>query len=304
MATDTDQALKAPGVILTGASSQIGVFAIPRLVDAGFHVFAISRKGRPETFPSFEQVDWLTEAGTAATQGCHYLISAGPLMLAQKFLATVQDLQTAIVFSSSSVETKHESGDPAERRQMQGMLALEKELELMAQGRGIKLSILRPTLIYGCGLDSNISQLADWISRFGFMPVNGNAAGLRQPVHADDLASAAVTALLSTKGLPHVLSLTGGETLSYSDMVTKIFTALNKPVRLVRLPQWLFMLLVRIAATLKVGDKINAEMVRRQRLDLVFDDRQARELLNYNPRPFTPTGKDFSLPETEQVTRV
>jgi uncharacterized protein YbjT (DUF2867 family) len=146
-------------------------------------------------------------------------------------------------------------------------------------------------------MDTNISRLANWISRFGFMPVNGKADGLRQPVHADDLAEVAVKAMLCSDDLPRVLNLSGGDTLSYSDMVRRIFEALGKPVRLLRLPQPLFVLLIGIANIIRPSAGINSEMVRRQRLDLVFGDQQARQLLDYNPRPFAPVARDFSLPE-------
>ncbi len=157
--------------------------------------------------------------------------------------------------------------------------------------------IFRPTLIYGCGLDTNISRLANWIDRLGFIPINGKAAGLRQPVHAEDLATVALTALHCNDDLPGVLNLTGGSTLSYSDMVEQVFAALGKPARLLRLPQWLFVLLANFVSTFKPAGGINSEMVRRQQLDLVFDDRQARELLNYKPRAFAPVRQDFHLPD-------
>ena len=131
------------------------------------------------------------------------------------------------------------------------------------------------------------------------MPVNGKAEGLRQPVHAEDLASAAVAAILSQDDLPQVLNLSGGETLSYSDMVSKIFVGLGKPIRLIRLPQWVFLLLVRLLGAFKPASGINGEMVRRQRLDLVFEDRQARQLLGYKPRAFAPVVEDFSLPNID-----
>ncbi len=331
MAPGTDQTLSAPIVLLLGASSQIGVFAIPQLILAGFHVLAVSRKGRPENYPVFKQVDWLDEADVIQTaHSCQYLLSAGPMELAKKFLcgprhptpvtpetapvppdtapvtpdttpvtpgSTRGPFKTAIIFSSSSVATKQKSGNPAERAQIEAMLALESDLQSTAENGGTKLVIFRPTLIYGCGLDTNITRLAVWIRRFGFMPVNGKAAGLRQPVHAEDLASVAVNAMLAKDPMPQVLSLAGGDTLSYSEMVSRIFTAMGKPSRLVRLPQWLFVLLVRFAATTKIGEGTNTEMVKRQAVDLVFDDQQARMLLDYNPRPFAPVSDDFCLPK-------
>ncbi len=299
MATGSDQTLTMHTVLLLGASSQIGVFAIPQLLLAGFRVLAVSRKGKPEGYPDFEQVDWLNETeALQAAESCKYLLSAGPLELAKKFLTTHTrgPFQTAVIFSSSSVETKQKSANSTERSQIQDMLALESDLQSFTKSSGLNLVIFRPTLIYGCGLDTNISRLANWIDRYGFMPVNGKAAGLRQPVHANDLASVAITAMLSKETLPQEMFLTGGDTLSYSDMVKKIFIAMKKPTRLISLPEWLFVLLTRLAFTSKIGKGINMEMVKRQRLDLVFDDREARELLNYNPRPFAPSREDFSLP--------
>ena len=300
MAVDTDQTINSPGVLLTGASSQIGVFAISRLVRAGFRVVAVSRNGKPEAFPSFKKVEWLNVSDAIeAAENCQFLLSAGPLELAMEFLVSCGQFQKAVVFSSSSVESKQHSGSRAERSQIQDMLTLESKLRSLSEDSGLPLVIFRPTIIYGCGMDTNISRLASWISRFGFMPVNGKAAGLRQPVHADDLAKVAITAMLCRDELPQVLNLSGGDTLSYSDMVRKIFEALGKPVRLLHLPQSLFVLLVNIASNLKSMGGINSEMVRRQRLDLVFEDRQARQLLDYNPRPFAPVARDFSLPEFE-----
>ena len=300
MAVDTDQAIKTREVLLTGASSQIGFFALPRLVSAGFRVLAVSRKGKPEAFPCFEQVEWLSESDALeAASSCQYLLSAGPLSLAGRLLKTCRHFQKAVVFSSSSVDTKLESGNPTERHQVLNMLSIESEIRSISENRGPKLVIFRPTLIYGCGLDTNITRLANWIGRFGFMPVNGKAEGLRQPVHAEDLASAAVAAILSQDDLPQVLNLSGGETLSYSDMVSKIFVGLGKPIRLIRLPQWVFLLLVRLLGTFKPASGINGEMVRRQRLDLVFEDRQARQLLGYKPRAFAPVVEDFSLPNID-----
>lgn len=300
MATGSDQAIDQTTVLLIGASSQIGVFAIPRLVQAGFHVLAISRKGKPEGYPSFDSVEWLSGPKSVTSAAKYqYLLSAGPMEVARDFLSTGGRLNAAVIFSSSSVESKRDSNHPEERNQMQGMLALETDIRKVAESRDIKLVILRPTLIYGCGLDANISRLAKWIRRFGFMPVNGKAGGLRQPVHADDLASVAVNAMLSDKTLPAVVTLSGAETLSYSEMVARVFTAQGKPVRLLRLPEWLFVFLIELANRLKKDGGINPEMVRRQQFDLVFENQQAHELLDFNPRSFNPDAADFSLPDFE-----
>lgn len=310
MAIDLNQTLEAPTVLLLGASSQIGVFVIPQLVLTGFQVLAVNRNGKPEGYPAFEQVSWLSEAEALGfVNSCDHLLSTGPLELAKNFLTapvtpnsetpglTRSPFKSVVIFSSSSVESKLDSNDPNERNQIKSMLGLESELQLLAKERRIKLVIFRPTLIYGCGLDTNISRLAQWVSRFGFVPVNGNAAGLRQPVHAEDLASVAVSALLKTEPLPQIMTLAGGETLSYLEMVTRIFTAMEKPPRLLCLPQWIFTSVVWLAGIFGMIKGTNTEMVKRQKIDLTFDDQNARECVDYSPRKFTPGKKDFLLPE-------
>lgn len=297
MATGTDQALNTSTVVLTGASSQIGVFAIPLLTGAGYQVLAVSRKGQPVGWPENPKVRWI-EPGEVINHSADstLLLSAGPLDVAIDVLRSNMHVQTAVVFSSSSVHTKTHSENRFEKDQVNTMLAMHSKLLQLAKKRNIKLLILKPTLIYGCGLDKNITQLADWIRRFGFMPINGNAEGLRQPVHAEDLATFAVNALGSRADFPNELFLAGGETLSYREMVRRIFVALGKTERLVYLPQWLFVLLAGFVGTLKPGMKINAEMVKRQKTDLLFDDGPARQLLAYKPRPFAPVERDFGLP--------
>jgi len=297
VATGDDQALTDRCVLLTGASSQIGLFAISRLLAAGFHVAALSRHGKPDEFPVLPHVDWLQGLDELASAGSlQYLLSAGPLSVAQSLLHNMPSLQTAAVFSSSSVQSKRDSADPSERSEMEQMLASETAIRATAGRGGVKLVIFRPTLIYGCGLDANITRLADWILRYGFIPVNGRAEGLRQPVHADDLAAAAVAALTTDGDLPVILSLAGGSTLSYAEMVRKIFRALGKKERLLHLPQWLMVTLLSLARLAGLVAGTNAEMLRRQRHDLVFDDHEARELLGYRPRPFEPKQADFSIP--------
>lgn len=301
MALGTDQKIERSELLLTGASSQIGVFVIPRLIQAGFKVLAVSRKGKPEDYPHFEQVRWLNESEAHdAARNCRFLLSAGPMDLGLRLLMSNTCIQNIVVFSSSSARSKRESANQAEREQIDNILVLESKLRLTAENRGSRLVIFRPTLIYGCGLDTNISRLAAWIQRFGWLPVNGKASGQRQPVHADDLASAAVAALLSEVDLPSVMFLTGGDVLSYSNMVRRIFASLGKQQRLIRLPQWFFVSTVKLLSVLKVFGDINSEMVRRQNTDLVFDDCEARKLLAYKPRPFAPTESDYSLPDFEQ----
>ena len=108
--------MTAQRVVVIGASSQIGVFAIPRLLAAGFRVIAVSRKGKPGSFQQHDTVEWLTpEDALVACSDCRYLLSAGPLQLARQFMQQGSHFRTAVIFSSSSVFSKLESPDPCRK---------------------------------------------------------------------------------------------------------------------------------------------------------------------------------------------
>jgi nucleoside-diphosphate-sugar epimerase len=224
------------------------------------------------------------------------LISCGPLELGIEAVRKQHRLTRVVAFSTSSVFSKAGSPDLRESDQIAAIIALESELKSCCKKAGLHLLCLRPTLIYGCGLDRNISLLASWIRRYGWMPVAAPATGLRQPVHADDLASAAVSALSTKEPLTLDSPACGGSTLSYYHMTELIFDSLNKPRRIIRLPAGAMASLAGLLAKLPALSGFNREMIRRQNTDLVFDDSPLRQALNYNPRPFKPTPEDYEIP--------
>ena len=285
-------------VLVTGASSQLGVFALPRLQAADFRVLALSRRAPPSAIEVSEYVRW-QNPGPTLDQGAsaQHLLSCGPLDLAIALVTRQTRLRRVVAFSTSSILTKADSANPAESKHMAEIREQELRLKKLCDDRGVSLVLLRPTLIYGCGLDHNISTLARFGRRFGFIPLADGARGLRQPVHADDLAAVAVHAL----SIDHVTSLEsvacGGSTLTYHQMTEKIAAACGAGVRTLALPPWMLAAAVRAASLLPAFRAINTEMVRRQGRDMVFDDTALREALDYKPRPFEPTPADFEIPE-------
>jgi uncharacterized protein YbjT (DUF2867 family) len=131
----------------------------------------------------------------------------------------------------------------------------------------------------------------------GIIPVASEANGLRQPVHADDLAALAVRAIRANRALNLVSAACGGSTLKYRSMAGRIAAASTGNVRVVTLPGWLMSGVVRGLALLPSWRDVSAEMVTRQSRNLVFDDSALREQLGYDPRPFRPTPADFEIPD-------
>ena len=303
---------------VSGASSQLGVFLLPRLRDAGFHVLALSRKAPAAPLEVAAGVRWVRPGdpallvpageGRSPSPGPRwtpdYLVSCGPLELARRIVESAPGLRRVVAFSSSSVLSKADSADSAERARMAAMARDEAALAAACAERSLPLLLLRPTLIYGCGLDRNVSLLAALARRFGAIPLAGKAAGLRQPVHADDLAALAVQALTAPAPLSLDSPACGGSTLSYREMAQRIAAATpgrsrgwpRGRARLLTLPEWLLAGAVTSLARFPRWRHLNAEMARRQNRDLVFDDTALRQALAWSPRPVEPTPADFQIP--------
>src|SRR5436190_4261923 len=262
-----------------GASGQIGHFLIERLAHAGESALALSRRA-PEAGARRDGIPWLRGDLDTAMPGLEVerLLSAGPLDAFARWFADPSArvaCGAVVAFSSTSVETKSDSNDPAERALADRLSQAESQLAEACARRGTALLLLRPTLIYGCGLDRNLTRLAEAARRFRVLPLPRSANGLRQPVHADDLAALAIAAVPAPG--THAYALPGGETLAFREMARRVLACLPERPRLLTLPDRAFGALNHAMRALGREAALGEAQVRRLAQDLVFDDRPARE---------------------------
>jgi nucleoside-diphosphate-sugar epimerase len=280
-----------PTILVTGATSQIGKFLLPRLVASGYSVVAVSRQinggdGRGITWLAVD-----IRSPGCALPAAQVLIHLAPLNLLPPLLPGFLKSggKRLICFGTTSRYIKAASADAGEQAFATGQVAAERDIAAACAKAEARWTLFRPTLIYGAGMDRNVSLIARIIGRFGFFPLFGRAIGRRQPVHADDLAVACVAALNSPRSFDKAYDLAGGETLSYRDMVTRIFAALGRKPRFVHVPMGLFRIAMGLISLLPRFLDFNAEMARRMNDDLVFDSSAAMRDFGYAPRPFRPT---------------
>jgi nucleoside-diphosphate-sugar epimerase len=179
------------------------------------------------------------------------------------------------------------SADPQERELAATFQRSEEALARLCAERGIRWTVFRPTLVYSPGLDRNVSEIARFIGRLGFFPILGNGRGKRQPVHADDLASVCVSALRAPESFDRAYDLSGGETLTYREMVERIFSGLGRTPRIIRVPPALLKAVINAARILPRFRKLSAELVTRMNTDMCFDHAEALRDLGFSPRKFS-----------------
>lgn len=271
-------------ILVTGATSLIGHFLLPRLAEQGIPVIAISR--HPPLSDDWIQAD-ITQYFHLPTP-CTTLLHLAPIWHLPKLLESLgSQIPTRIIaISSTSRFSKQHSSSIAERETVRKLADAEDYLAHFGQRHNIEWTIFRPTLIYGAGLDKNVTTIARFIQRFGFFPVIGKAQGLRQPLHADDIALACLTALHNPTTYRHAYNLSGGETLTYWQMVERIFQHLGKPARILSIPLPAFRLAIQLTHLLPHFQKLTPAMAERMNTDLVFAANQATQDLGFTARRF------------------
>lgn len=269
-------------VLVVGGSSQIGHFLLPRLMAMGETVLAVTRVQRAAS----SGVTWLTgslpDAMPETLPALAAIISYGPLLPFADWLsrAPLVNRPRIVATSSMSAQSKLDSPVPAERAVALTLRAGEDRLAEACAGRGLDWTVLRPTLIYGAGLDRSLSPIARRAMRWRVFPLPAGQ-GLRQPVHADDLARASILAWHSASANAQILPIGGGERLTAAQMFARVRASL--PVATVPLP--IPPLMLRWGRGL--WPRLRGPLDRLQS-NLVADNAEMQACLGLQPRPFHP----------------
>jgi nucleoside-diphosphate-sugar epimerase len=281
--TETEQATS----LVVGGTGLVGGYIVEHLLRRGERTLALSRaqQGRPG-------VDWfrgdLEKPDTLRFPAFMTLYCTADAVLLANALPRLfnPSLRRIITFSSTSVTTKQDTEVAAERETIRKLADAERRIIAACEQHNVGWTILRPTLIYAEGRDTNITPLSRLIRRFGFMPLVGGAPGLRQPVHAEDLAIGAIAAAASTAAVNKVYALPGGETLAYREMIGRIFDGMRLPRRTISVPPLLWRAGFIMAKPLFPG--ANVAMGTRMMKDMTFDSTPAIRDLGWKPRAFNP----------------
>ena len=277
---------------MLGARSMVGEYLLPALIEAGWNVTAYSRRA---VEPPRHGVRWRhlsdLKASEASVPGW---ISLVPISALPPYLDALRahGARRVVAVSSTSRFTRQSSSDEGEQALGRQFVESESRLQAWAEELGVAWVILRPTLIYGRGLDRNVTEIARFVRRYGFFPLLGGANGMRQPVHAQDVAVACLAALESGAAANRAYNLSGAERLAYREMVRRVFAALGRAPRMLSVPLWAFRLGIACLRVVPRYRGWTAAMAERMNQDLVFDHADAARDLGFRPRGFQLSAQD------------
>jgi nucleoside-diphosphate-sugar epimerase len=293
-------AINSQYIGIIGATSLVGQQLIPKLLSDGCVIKAFSTREIVLPYGSGVELGMLNAeaedsySDAKGAQISHWFCLA-PIWVVPDYFSLLKTygVKRVVALSSTSRYTKHDSKDLSEKQKASLMVEGEEKLQTWAEHNNVEWLILRPTLIYGHGQDENVSEIARFVRRWGFFPVLGKAIGLRQPVHVDDVAEICRMALLKSETKNRAYNVSGGETLTYREMVERIFSVLHKPVRMFSVPVWIFKLSIFFLRRLPRYRNLTTSMAVRMNQDLVFDYSEAARDLSYTPRLFALCEKDI-----------
>ena len=278
--------MRFPPLLVFGLSGQLGDALRRRGLPSP--VLAISRQS-PGTVAGVAPVEWRAGDLHRFDEPHRFdaALSLGPLDAFARAVASGRVRAGRIVaFGSTSLHVKGRSPDAAERDVAARLAEAEAALFAACRVHGTPCVVLRPTLVWGMGRDATVSRVVRLARRWPLLPLPMGAPGLRQPVHALDLADAALAALAADAPIAGAFDLPGGERVAFGEMLRRSVAAGAPGCRAWPVP-W---------ATLAWAGRVDARLggwASRLADDLVFDDGPAREDLGWAPRGFAPTPADF-----------
>ena len=229
-------------------------------------------------------------------------ISFGPIWLLAPFLEQLAiehperlaGLRGLIACSSSSAITKRFAANRFDRELVARLSVAEDQLLATCHRLQVPCRILQPTLIYGkvgdyC--DRNLSRLLQLMRRLPCLPLPSET-GLRQPIHASQVAAVALHLASQLKSgldsdLPERIAIGGDTTLNYAAMISALQQAqpVDDPARRCRLLPIPNRLYFSLAAPLLLRSPKAFEAVLRMGANL-SGFTPAHQLLGREPQPF------------------
>lgn len=167
-------------------------------------------------------------------------------------------------------------------------IAIEEHIRSLIAGKGISLTILRPTMIYGSANDGTIAEFFGMIRRLPVCPIVGNGRYPLQPVHQSDLGRAYYQVLVHpNETADKEYNLSGGTKIDFIDLMKAIAAIQGKKPLFLPVPLKIAHGAARAVHALSRGRIDLREKVLRMAEDRSFPHDAAARDFGYAPMPLS-----------------
>lgn len=153
----------------------------------------------------------------------------------------------------------------------------EQNLQQISNDTNLKITILRPPIVYGRGVKANFQSLLKLVKSGLPIPL-ANVNNQRSLIYVENLVDAIVACLRQEVAAGKTYLVSDGEVVSTPELIRQLATALGKPARLLAFPTGL----MRVGAKLVGKESVVDRLVE----SLVVDSSKIRRELDWNP-PYT-----------------
>ncbi len=286
-------------LLLLGARSDVGEALLARLAGAGKTAVSVSR--RPGEMRGYSNAigvhpDLLKRnvgRGRLRLEGVVALCPIWEVAAYSEMLKGSKGARSSLIaLSSTSIITKAASVNADHNSVAQKLREGEEWILEHLKNQIEVIFVVRPTLIYGGRWNRNVNLIKAIIRNLKIGLNLPFAVGLRNPVHADDLADWIFSCLnRDVDGLGQttsVVEIQGGELLSFNDFVLRCAGSVGHGSRRISIGHFWLARLIALLRRLPKFTEIPEDFASRLMQDFDFNDEAASELAAVQKRRFRP----------------
>lgn len=176
------------------------------------------------------------------------------------------------------------------------------EQEEIVTGSGLPHCVLRPTLMFGWFDRKHLGWLRRFMSKVPVFPIPGNGRYRRQPLYVGDLCNVIIRCC-QMQPAQKVYDISGQETLDYIDLIRTIKAVTDEKVWILKIPYWLFFVLLWSAAKVVRNPPFTVHQLRALVIPEVFPVIDWPKIFNIESTPFRKAvDETFNHPEHSNIT--
>lgn len=153
-------------------------------------------------------------------------------------------------------------------------LQAERELLKISSETRLEVVIIRPVLVYGAGAPGNFGKLVSLVHKIPFLPF-ALCRNKRSFISVDNLVDFIRECILHPKAANEVFCISDGVDVSIQEFTVGIAKGLNKKIRQLYIPVFLYKLIGAITGKSALIEQLIG--------DLQIDCSKARDLLDWSP---------------------